>query len=115
MEFIIGIAALLVGGVSVFAYLKNVKKWVNIKNIPEEEIARAADKIIGEKIEQAEKEIERNKKDSENRLRQMRRETQEHEELLINREKKLNERTRMLDEKGEELGNSIENVKKMQK
>lgn len=115
MEFIIGIAALLVGGVSVFAYLKNVKKWVNIKNIPEEEIARAADKIIGEKIEQAEKEIERNKKDSENRLRQMRRETQEHEELLINREKKLNERTRMLDEKGEELGNSIENVKKMQR
>lgn len=115
MEFIIGIAAMLVGGISVFTYLKVVAKWVNIKNIPEEEIARVADKIIGDKIESAEKDIERNKKESEDRLREMRKETQEHESLLIDREKKLNERTKMLDQKSEELEVSSENVKRMQR
>ncbi len=115
MEFIIGIAAMLVGGISVFTYLKVVAKWVNIKNIPEEEIARVADKIIGDKIESAEKDIERNKKESEDRLREMRKETQEHESLLIDREKKLNERTKMLDQKSEEIEVSSENVKKMQR
>lgn len=115
MEFIIGIAAILVGGIGVFTYLKVVAKWVNIKNIPEEEIARVADKIIGDKIESAEKDIERNKKESEDRLREMRKETQEHESLLIDRERKLNERTKMLDQKSEELESSTEGVKKMQR
>lgn len=115
MEFIIGIAAALAGGAGVFAYLKGVAKWVNIKNIPEEEIARVADKIIGDKIAQSEKEIEDNKKSAEERLREMRKETQEHEGLLIDREKKLNERTKMIDVKSEELEASTENVKKMQR
>lgn len=115
MEFIIGIAAALIGGIGVFGYLKGVAKWVNIKNIPEEEIQRVADKIIGDKIAQADKEIEENKKESENRLREMRKETQEHETLLIEREKKLNERTKMLDERSEELERSTEDVKKMQR
>lgn len=115
MEFIIGIAAALVGGVGVFAYLKGVAKWVNIKNIPEEEIARVADKIIGDKISQSEKDIEENKKIAEERLREMRKETQEHEGLLIDRERKLNERTKMLDQKSEELESSTEDIKKMQR
>ena len=39
-QVIIGIVATLVGGISIFSYLKYVKKWVDIKDIPEEEIAR---------------------------------------------------------------------------
>ena len=67
MELIIGIIAALVGGISTFAYLKFAKRWVNVKDIPEEEITRVADKLIGNKIEEAEKEIEENKKKSEER------------------------------------------------
>ena len=115
MELIIGIVATLVGSALAYTYIKFVKKWVDVKDIPEEEIARVADKIIGNKIDSAEKEIEDNKKRSEERLREMRKETQEHEELLIEREKKLNERTKMLDQKNEELDSTSEAVKKMQR
>ncbi len=115
MELIIGIVATLVGAILAYTYIKFVKKWVDVKDIPEEEIARVADKIIGKKIDLAEKEIEENKKSSEERLREMRKETQEHEELLIEREKKLNERTKMLDQKNEELDSTTEAVKKMQR
>jgi len=103
MELIIGIIAALVGGISTFAYLKFAKRWVNVKD------------IIGNKIEEAEKEIEENKKKSEERLRVLRKETDEHEELLLEREKKLNERTKMLDRKSEDLDVSSEAVKKMQR
>jgi len=115
MELIIGIVAALVGGASMFSYLKFAKKWVNVKDIPEEEIARVADKLISTKIEEAEKEIEENKKKSEERLRELRKETDEHEELLLEREKKLNERTKMMDKKSEELEVATESVKKMQR
>lgn len=76
MELIIGIVATLVGAILAYTYIKFVKKWVDVKDIPEEEIARVADKIIGKKIDLAEKEIEENKKSSEERLREMRKETQ---------------------------------------
>lgn len=115
MELIIGIVATLVGGISVFSYLKYVQKWVNIKDIPEEEVERVANKIIGNKIAQTEKELEENKRRAEDRLRELRKETQEHEELLIDREKKLNERTKMIDQKSEELEIATESVKKMQR
>lgn len=115
MELIIGIVAALVGSAGMFSYLKFGKKWVNVKEIPEEEIARVADKLISSKIEEAEKEIEENKRKSEDRLRELRKETEEHEELLLEREKKLNERTKMIDKKSEELEVSSESVKKMQR
>ncbi|HRX43854.1 MAG TPA: ribonuclease Y [Candidatus Dojkabacteria bacterium] len=115
MELIIGIVAALVGSAGMFSYLKFGKKWVNVKDIPEEEIARVADKLISKKIEEAEKEIEENKRKSEDRLRELRKETEEHEELLLEREKKLNERTKMIDKKSEELEVSSESVKKMQR
>jgi ribonucrease Y len=115
MEIIVGIVAALVAGIGVYSYLKNVKKWVDLRDIPEEEIARVADKIIGRKIEETEKEIEEKKLQSEERLKVMRKETQEHEELLIEREKKLNERTKMVDQKSEELDIASEAVKKMQR
>lgn len=115
MEILIGIVAMIVGGISVFSYLKYGKKWIDIKNIPEEEIARVADKMVGKKISEAEKEIEENKLKSEERLRILRKETSEHEALLLEREKKLNERTKMLDKKSEDLEISTESVKKMQK
>lgn len=115
MELIIGIVAALVGSAGMFSYLKFGKKWVNIKDIPEEEIARVADKLISKKMEEAEKEIEETKRKAEDRLRELRKETEEHEELLLEREKKLNERTKMLDKKSEELEEASESVKKMQR
>jgi len=115
MEAIIIVIAALVGGVSVYSYLKFGKKWVNVKDIPEEEILKVADKVVSKRIEEAEKEIEENKRKAEERLRQLRKEAQEHEELLLEREKKLNERTRMLDRKSEELEEASESLKKMQR
>lgn len=115
MDLIIGLIATLLGSALTFSYIKYGRKWVDIKNIPEEEIERVANKLIGDKIEEAEKEIEKEKKDAENRLREMRKETQEHETLLIEREKKLNARTKMLDQKSEELEAASESVKKMQR
>lgn len=115
MELIIGIVAALAGGVAVFSYLKYGKKWVNIKQIPEEEIARVADKLISKKIEEAESEIQEDKKKSEDRLRELRKEAEEHEGILLDREKKLNERTKMLDNKSEELEVVGESLKKMQR
>ena len=109
------VIAALVGGVSVYSYLRFGKKWVNVKDIPEEEILKVADKVVSKRIEEAEKEIEENKRKAEEHLRQLRKEAQEHEELLLEREKKLNERTRMLDKKSEELEIASESLKKMQR
>jgi ribonuclease Y len=121
-SLIVGLIAATISGISVFAYLKFVSKWINIKDIPEEEVAKVAKQIIGDKMESAEKEIELNKLKSEERLRLIRKETEEHESLLIEREKKLNERTKMLDQKSaeldrkdEELEASSESLKKMQR
>ncbi len=85
------VIAALVGGVSVYSYLRFGKKWVNVKDIPEEEILKVADKVVSKRIEEAEKEIEENKRKAEEHLRELRKEAQEHEELLLEREKKLNE------------------------
>lgn len=109
------VIAALVGGVSVYSYLRFGKKWVNVKDIPEEEILKVADKVVSKRIEEAEKEIEENKRKAEEHLRQLRKEAQEHEELLLEREKKLNERTRILDKKSEELEMASESLKKMQR
>ncbi len=109
------VIAALVGGVSVYSYLRFGKKWVNVKDIPEEEILKVADKVVSKRIEEAEKEIEENKRKAEEHLRQLRKEAEEHEELLLEREKKLNERTRMLDKKSEELEMASESLKKMQR
>jgi len=115
MEAIIAVIAALAGGVSIYSYLKFGKKWVNVKDIPEEEILKVADKVVSKRIEEAEGEIEENKRKAEEHLRQLRKEAQEHEELLLEREKKLNERTRMLDRKSEELEETAESLKKMQR
>jgi ribonucrease Y len=115
MELIIGIVATITGGFLVFLYLKLIKRWVSIKDIPEEEIAKVANKIIGKKIADAEREIEQDKKRIEGRLKVLRKETDQHEELLLEREKKLNARTKMLDKQSEELEEASERVKKMQK
>lgn len=109
------VIAALVGGVSVYSYLRFGKKWVNVKDIPEEEILKVADKVVSKRIEEAEKEIEENKRKAEEHLRQLRKEAEEHEELLLEREKKLNERTRILDKKSEELEMASESLKKMQR
>ncbi|HNR29169.1 MAG TPA: ribonuclease Y [Candidatus Dojkabacteria bacterium] len=115
MEAIIAVIAALAGGVSIYSYLKFGKKWVSVKDIPEEEILKVADKVVSKRIEEAEREIEENKRKAEEHLRQLRKEAQEHEELLLEREKKLNERTRMLDKKSEELEETAESLKKMQR
>jgi len=115
MELIIGGIAAVVGGILIFLYLKFARNWVSIDNIPEEEIQKAAKKIIGKKVSDAEKEIEETKKRTEERLKTLRKETGEHEEMLLEREKKLNKRTKMLDQKNEELDEISEAVKKMQR
>ncbi len=115
MELLIGGIAALVGGIGVLLYLKFARNWVSIDNIPEDEINKAANKIIGKKLSEAEKEIEDTKKRAEERLRVLRKEAEGHEEMLLEREKKLNQRTKMFDKKSEEFDKSSEAVKKMQR
>ncbi len=83
--------------------LKFAFKWVNVKNIPTNEIENAAKKMMGEKLRNAEKEIDEMKEREERRIKEMRKESTEHEEILIERERKLNKRSKILDEKSEDL------------
>jgi hypothetical protein len=82
-DVLIGILFSFLGFGAGIGFTKLILKWVSVKNIPEEEIEKAANKIISEKIEAADKEVEEIRSRSENRLLQMRKEVEEHEELLI--------------------------------
>jgi len=93
---------ILTGAITVLV-LKYGLKWVSIKDIPTSELEKAAKKVMGDRMEKAEQEIEEMKSREEKRIREMRRESTEHEEILIEREKKLNKRSKLLDEKSEEL------------
>ena len=96
------ITAILSVGGSILL-LKYILKWVSVDNIPEEEIEKAAKKIIGRKFEDAESEISELKEREERRLKEIRKKNADHEEILIEREKSLNKRSRILDEKSDEL------------
>lgn len=103
LTVLISLGVMLVAVVATFLVLKFVFKWVNVKNIPTGELEKAAKKMMGERMNKAEQEIEEMKNREEKRIREMRRESTEHEEILIEREKKLNKRSRILDEKSEDL------------
>ncbi len=104
-----GIVVAIALGIAIFAIaitvlvLKYALKWVNINDIPVAELEKAAKKVLGDKMSKAEQEIEDMKSREEKRIREMRKESTEHEEILIEREKKLNKRSRILDEKSEDL------------
>lgn len=95
MAFVVALATVLI--------LKFVFKWVNVKDIPASEIENAAKRMMGDRMKRAEQEIDEMKEREEKRIKEMRRESTEHEEILIEREKKLNKRSRLLDEKSEDL------------
>jgi len=113
-NILLGIILSVVGfGIGIgFAHL--ILKWVNVRDIPEEIIEKAANKTISNKMEAADKEVDEIRKRSEKRFQQMRKEVERHEEILIQREKKLNNRTRDLEEKGEEFEKNRGKLKRMQ-
>ncbi len=115
MEILISILSLLIGAGGVFAYLKYVIKWVDVKNIPEDVVLETANKKITEKMLQINNEVEESRREIEEKARKARKEMLEQEELLIEREKSLNKRAKILDEKGEELEKQIEGTKAMQR
>ena len=99
----LGIVLSVVGfGVGI-GFARLILKWISVKDIPEEAIEKAANKTISNKMEAADKEVDEIRKRSEKRLQQMRKEGEGHEELLVQREKKLNDRVRELDRRGDEL------------
>ncbi len=95
--------AILVSTVAVVLVLRYVFHWVKVDNIPEKDIEEAAKKLMKEKFEAAEREIAEIRIKQENRIKQMRKESAEHEEILIERERKLNKRSKILDEKTEDI------------
>lgn len=97
------IVAVIVTAIIVTLVLKYLFNWVNINNIPSKVIEEAAEKLMKEKFDKAESEIAEMKKREEQRMSSVRRENTEHEEMLIEREKKLNKRSKILDEKSDEL------------
>ena len=65
--------------------LRYLFHWVNINNIPEKELEEAAKKIFDKKFERVEEEMGELREKEEKRIREMRRESTEHEEILIER------------------------------
>ncbi len=115
MEIVLSILFLVLGAGGVFAYLKYVQKWVNVKDIPEELVLETANKKITEKMMQINKEVDESRREIEEKARNARREMLEQEDLLIEREKTLNKRAKILDDKAEELEKQIDGAKGMQK
>lgn len=113
---IVALAAGLGGG---YAYLKNVKRWVSVEDLPEDIVAKAADEKLSEKMKKADEEIEEMKRKAESVSKQSRKELIDQEELLVERERKLNSRARSLDEESEkveqargDLGKEEDKIKK---
>jgi ribonuclease Y len=104
--------AVIVTAIIVVLILKYGFHWVNVDDIPPQEIEKAAKEIMREKFDEVEKEIAEMRKKEEERIKGIRKETTEHEEMLIEREKKLNKRAKMLDEKSDELEEAGEKLKK---
>ena len=86
-------------------------KWVNINNIPQDQIEEIAKDILKKRFHEAEEEVEEMREREEKRIKQIRKENTEHEEILIEREKKLNKRSKLLDDKSEELENKDKSLK----
>ena len=109
----IGIILAIAGGSALltFSILKFVLKWVNINNIPQDQIEKIAKDILKKRFEEAEAEVEEMREREEKRIKQIRKENTEHEEILIEREKKLNKRSKLLDDKSEELENKDKSLK----
>jgi ribonuclease Y len=97
------VVAVIVTAIIVTLVLKYLFNWVNINDMPSKVIEGAAEKLMKEKFDRAESEIAEMKKREEQRMKSVRRENTEHEEMLIEREKKLNKRSKLLDEKSDEL------------
>jgi ribonuclease Y len=97
------IVAVIVTAIIVTLVLKYLFNWVNVDNIPSKVIEEAAEKVMKEKFDRAESEIAEMKEREEQRMKSVRKENTEHEEMLIEREKKLNKRSKILDEKSDEL------------
>lgn len=97
------LATIVVTVVVIILILKYVFHWVNVNNIPSQEIEKAAKSVMKDKFDEVEKEVSEMRKKEELRIREIRKESTEHEEMLIEREKKLNKRSRILDEKSDEL------------
>lgn len=104
-------AVISIGGT--IALLRYVFKWVNINNIPREEIEAAAKKIMSKKFSDAEDEISELREREEKRLKEIRKENAEHESILIDREKALNKRSKILDDKSNELQSKEKSLKEM--
>ena len=118
MEALAIIVAVLASAGGSVALLKYVFKWVNVDKIPEDAIESAAKKMMSKKFEEVEEEVNEMREREEKRLKEMRRESSEHEEILIEREKTLNKRSKILDDKSEELvgkeGELKETLKRME-
>jgi ribonuclease Y len=101
----VGIILAIAGGSALltFIVLKFVLKWVNIDNIPQDQIEEIAKDILKKRFKEVEDEVEEMREREEKRIKQIRKENTEHEEILIEREKKLNKRSKLLDDKSEEL------------
>ncbi len=101
----IGVILAIAGGSAflTFVILKYALGWVNINSIPQEQIEKIAKDLLKKRFKEAEEEIEEMREREEKRIKQIRKENTEHEEILIEREKKLNKRSKILDDKSEEL------------
>lgn len=109
------LASVVAGAGGIFALLKYAFRWVDVNKIPEKTIEDAAKKIMSKKFDSAEEEIAEMREREEKRLKEMRRESTEHEEILIEREKTLNKRSKILDDKSGELENRENELKETTK
>ncbi|MCD4756344.1 ribonuclease Y [bacterium] len=102
-----------------FVVLKFVLRWVNMENIPHEQIEKIAKQMLKKRFDETENELEAMKEKEERRIKQLRKEGLRHEDILVEREKKINRRSQSLNDKSSELdkreGVLKNNVKRLEK
>lgn len=104
------LGGLLLGAGTSFGYFKLRKVDVSKDKILEE-----ARKEAEGKLKKADEESQKLVKDAENLSKKVRKESFEQENLLLNREKGINKRSKMLDEKADFLEKEKESVKRTKK
>ncbi|MCD4811959.1 ribonuclease Y [bacterium] len=94
-----------------FVVFKFLLRWVNIENIPQEQIEKIAKQMLKKRFNEAEDELEVRRGKEDRRVKQLRKEAVRHEEILVEREKKINRRSQSLNDKSSELDSRERAVK----
>ena len=70
---IAALVALVAGAGGVFVYLRNVRRWVSVDDIPEEIVMKAANERVADKLKEAEEKVAKRLKEADEEIADVRR------------------------------------------